>query len=218
MVRNLLCGLILAALPVSLAASDTGATAMLYVKGTAWLNGGAAPHSSALFPGDMVQTQQDSAATINAPGSNVLLSTDSLVKLEDKGVLLEHGALVVATSKGMTIRAGLVTVTPASAGLTQFEVADVDGAVRIIARKGDVSVSGQSGTTTVAQGQQTTVEENPNPDQDKRRRRRGAAAPVGGRGGLLNSPFAVWSGVIGVGALTTWVLIQGDEPPSPWKP
>ena len=70
-------------MPVSLWAADSGA-AMLYAKGATWINGAAVPRTSAIFPGDLVQTRTDSAASINASGSNVVVLADSLVKFEGR--------------------------------------------------------------------------------------------------------------------------------------
>jgi hypothetical protein len=52
--RNLSCWMLLAVTPACLLAADSGA-AMLYAKGTAWINGSSVPRSSAVFPGDLVR-------------------------------------------------------------------------------------------------------------------------------------------------------------------
>ena len=193
--RNTICWILILVVPASVFAADSGA-AMLYAKGTAWLNGSAVPRTSAVFPGDLVQTKPDSVANINAPGSSVMILSDSMVKFEGGAVSIEHGSVTVATSKGMTTRAGEVTVSPASNALTEFEVSDLNGTVQIVARKGDVSVSDGSQTSTLAQGEQTTRDETPS-DQNKKKRRKGgaAAASPAAAGGILDSPVA-----IGIGA------------------
>jgi hypothetical protein len=212
MLRNVFYGLLMVVFPASLMGADSAA-AMLYAKGTAWLNGSTVPRSSAVFPGDLVQTKRDSLANINAPGSSVMILSDSLVKFEGNAVSVEHGGVTVATSKGMSTRAGEVTVAPASNGWTEFEVTDVNGQVQIVARKGDVSISNGSETTTLPQGQQTTREES----QSSKKRKAGGAAPAAA-GGVLDSPYAIGIGAASVGGLVTWVLLQGDEPVSPVKP
>jgi ferric-dicitrate binding protein FerR (iron transport regulator) len=145
MVRTFFGWAILAGVSIWLPASENGGAAMLYTNGAVWLNGGAAPHSSAIFPGDMLQTQRGSAATINSAGSSVLLSTNSVVKLEEKGIALQYGSVAVSTSKALPIHAGQVTIVPSSPAPTQFEVADLGGQVKVFARKGEVSVIAQSG-------------------------------------------------------------------------
>ena len=64
----------------------------------------------------------------------------------------------------MPTRAGDRTVTPAASVWTQFEVTSLDGAVQILASKGDLTVDDGTGTTTLAQGQR--------PPTSRRRRRR----------------------------------------------
>ncbi len=213
MLRNIFCWMMIAVFPASLMGADSGA-AMLYAKGTAWLNGSTVPRSSAIFPGDLVQTKPDSVANINAPGSSVMILSDSLVKFEGNAVSVEHGSVTVATSKGMNTRAGEVTVAPASNAWTEFEVTDLNGRVQIVARKGDVSISNGSETTTLPQGQQTTRDES----QSSNKKRKAAGAAPAAAGGVLDSPIAIGIGAAAVGGLVTWVLLQGDEPASPVKP
>jgi len=201
--------------PVSLWAADSS-PAMLYSKGTAWINGSTVPHTSTVFPGDLVQTQSDSMANINASGSSVVILADSLVKFEGPEVSLEHGGLTVATSKGMVTHAGDVTVTPASKGWTEFEVKQgSDGTVQVVAQKGDVTVSDGSNTSTVPQGQQTTVDSQEN--KKKKRRKVGGAVPAAG-GSVLDSPIVIYGGAAAVGGLVTWVLLQGSSPVSATQP
>ena len=84
--RHIACWTMISVVPVSLWAADSGA-AMLYAKGSTWINGSEVPHTSAVFPGDLVQTRSDSAASINASGSNVVVLADSLVKFEGSAVV-----------------------------------------------------------------------------------------------------------------------------------
>jgi hypothetical protein len=215
MFRNALCWMMIGVFPLSLMAADSRA-AMLYANGTAWINGGTVPRSSAIFPGDLVQTQSDSMAHINASGSSVMILANSLVKFEGAAVSLEHGGVSVATSKGMVTRAGEVTVAPATDAWTEFEVADLDGTVQIVARKGDVSISdGTGASSTLAQGEQTTVEDSQARKKDKRK---GAGAVPAATRGILDSPYAIWIGAGAIGGLVLWVLLQGDDPLSPSDP
>jgi hypothetical protein len=216
--RNAFCWILILIVPASTFAADSG-SAMLYARGTAWLNGSSVPKTSAVFPGDLVQTKPDSVANINAAGSNVIILPDSLVKFEGAAVSIEHGSVTVATSKGMTTRAGELTISPASNALTEFDVSDLNGTVQIVARKGDLSVSDGSQTSTLAQGEQTTRDDSQS-DQDKKKKKRrgGGAAPPAAGGGILDSPVAIGVGAAAVGGLITWVLLQDDEPASPSKP
>jgi hypothetical protein len=203
--------------PVSLLAADASPAAMLYSNGGTVLNGTAVPRSSALFPGDLVQTGADSVANINATGSTVLILNESLVEYKGDFLKLEHGGLRISTSKSMGAVAGVVRISPASGILTEFEVRDVDGRVQIAARKGDLTISDRTGTTTLAQGQETTRDES---SPTNRKRQGGATAPAarpGVIGAALDSPVAVGIGAGAIVGLTIWVLSRSDEPESPDK-
>lgn len=200
--------------------------AMLYSHGAALLNGNSIARSAAIFSGDLVQTQADSVANINAPGSSVLVLNESLVQYEGSTLKLEHGGVTISTSKLLATRAGDVTVAPSASVWTEFEVRDVDGRVQIAARAGDLTISDATGTTVLAQGQQTTreasdsqVDNHDSPDNKKKKKKKAAAGAIApAAGGVLNSPVAVGIGAGVIVGVTAWVLIQGDEPASPAKP
>ena len=156
--------LLLLVVPASLVAADQPA-AMLYSHGAALLNGNSIARSSAIFSGDLIQTNADSAANINASGSIVLVLNDSLVQFQGNAVKLEHGGVTISTSKLLATRVGDVTVSPAASVWTEFEVRDVDGRVQIAARKGDLTLTDDTGTTTLPQGQQTTRDESQPQDE-----------------------------------------------------
>ena len=223
--RGLVSCVLMVLFPASLFAADSNA-AMLYINGAAWVNGAHVPRpSSAIFSGDLVQTRRDSVANINEPGSSITVMSDSLVQFEGSSLKIEHGGVAVSTSKGVATTAGDVKVAPASNAWTEFNVIDVDGTVRIAARKGDLTIFDGNQTVTLAQGQETTRQEtsdnSDNIGKPSKKKGRGGAAPgasVGATGGILNSPVAVGVGGGAALAITTWVLIQSDNPASPAKP
>jgi hypothetical protein len=213
--RAILSWLLILLLPASMFAADASA-AMLYTNGTTWINGGNVPKSSVVFSGDLVQTKSDSVASIKSPGSSVLVLSDSLVQFEGGSLKLEHGSVNIGTSKNMATQVGGLRVEPAAGtSWTVFEVHDTDGAVRIIARKGDLRLTDADGSVTLPQGQETTRDESS--QKRKRKRERGGAVPAAG-GGILDSPWAIGAGAAAVGGLTAWVLIRDDEPASPSSP
>jgi|SRR5215469_1814245 len=223
--RGLVSGVLAVLFPLSVLAADTP-SAMLYSHGTAMLNGNTITRSSAIFSGDLVQTSADSVANINITGSSVLVLNESLVQYEGSAITLEHGGVTISTSKSLATQAGGVKVSPIASVLTEFEVRDVDGTVKIAARKGDLSISDNTGTTTLAQGQETTREESqPQADSQtqkgSKKKKKGAepaAAAAPGTGAYLNSPIAIGiAGGIALGG-TAWVLSHGDDPVSPAKP
>src|SRR5579859_2114921 len=220
--RKMVSCVLLFLFPGSLFRSDTNA-AMLYTDGAAWVNGAHVPRSSSsIFSGDLLQTRSDSVANINEPGSSITVLSDSLVQFQGTSVMIEHGGVTVSTSRGVGTTAGDVKVLPASYTWTEFDVTDVDGTVRIAARKGDLTINDGKETFTLAQGQQTTRDES-GPDNDsnkdgKKRKKRAAGAAPGASGGIFNSPVAIGIGAGAIIGVTTWVLIKNDNPASPTKP
>ena len=203
-------------LPAALFAADQP-DAMLYSHGTALLNGNSIARSSALFSGDLVQTSADSVANINATGSSVLVLNESLVQYEGSSLKLEHGGVTISTSKLLATRAGDVVVSPVSNVWTEFDVRDVDGKVQIAARKGNLTISDNTGTTTLAEGQQTTREDSQS-DNKKRKKDLAPAAATSPVSKAFDSPWVIGIGgglAIGGGI---WVLAHDDDPVSPAKP
>jgi hypothetical protein len=217
-VRRMVSCVLLLIVPASLFAADTGA-AMLYANGAAWLNGAHVPQSSAIFAGDLVQTRSDSAANIHAPGSSITIVGDSLVQFEGTSLKVEHGGVSISTSKGIATTAGDVRVAPVSNAWTEFNVTDTDGTVRIAARKGDLTVTDGNGTVTLAQGQETTRDEQSDQsDKKKKDKKRAAGAAPAAGGGVLNSTAAIAVGGAAIAGVTAWVLLRSDNPVSPAVP
>jgi hypothetical protein len=209
--------------PAAMFAADSD-VAMLYTNGTAWVNGAYVPRAScAIFAGDLLQTRSDSVANINSAGSSITVLSDSLIQFSGLSLKIEHGGVTVSTSKGVAALAGDVKVAPAGDAWTEFNVTDVDGTVRIAARKGDLTISDGNSTLTLAQGQETTRDESSDQSSDqsgknkKNKKRATGAAPAAG-GGALNSPLAIGIGGGAIVGVTTWVLLHNDHPASPSNP
>lgn len=204
-------------LPAALVAADLPG-AMLYSHGTALLNGNSIARSSAIFSGDLVQTNRDSVANINATGSSVLVMNDSLVQYEGSALKLEHGGVTISTSKLLAAHAGAVTVTPAASSWTEFDVRDVDGRVEIAARKGDLTISDDTGTATLAEGQETTRDDSQAQSRNRRKRGIAEAAAPGAAGAIFDSPITIGIAGAVVAGGTIWVLTRNDDALSPAKP
>lgn len=221
--RIFVSGALVAILPVSLRADDTGA-AMLRSNGGVVLNKNPAPISSALFPDDLVETQKSAAARIEATGSTADINSETLIQFEDNELDLEHGSLSVTTSRGMRVRIGCVIVTPVNTDWTRYDVSDLDGKVTVAALKNDVYIESRSSNPQQAKpsaySDRVTVGEG---EQKTRREKCGGAdiktpRAVAGTGAIMNSPWALGAGIVGVGVLTCWALCRGDDPVSPSKP
>jgi hypothetical protein len=218
--RGMVSCVLVILLPGAMFAADSNA-AMLYTNGPAWVNGSHVPRAaSAIFSGDLLQTRSDSVANINEAGSSITVQSDSLVQFEGSSVRIEHGGVTVSTSRGVATTAGDVKVTPSAFAWTEFDVVDVNGSVKILARKGDLTINDGNETFTLAQGQETTKDETSDTDKNgkkKDKKRASGAAPAAG-GGILSSPWAVGIGGAAIVGVTTWVLVQNNNPASPSTP
>lgn len=209
--KGLCCALIvLCALPTSLLAGETKA-AMVYTKGTAWLNGSVIPRTSAVFPGDLVQTQSGSAANLHLLGTTVTVLPNSLVKFAGPAIELQHGGLTVLTSSQQAAQVGDLLITPASVAWTEFWVGEADDRVTIMARQGEVTIRDDSGTSTLSSGQETTREES----KKKKKKKPGGGAAPAASGSILDSKAALIGGIAALGGITALVLLQREDPISP---
>ena len=187
-------------------ANDTGAAAMLYARGTIWLNGAAVAHSIAIFPGDMVQTSSDALANINAPGSRVVVLPDSVLKYEGSVLSLERGSVAVATSNRLSTHIGEIRVSPGSSvQQTEFEITDKEQTVEVVARVGNLSITDASGSSAVLQGQQVEVEK-------KKTKKRSAAMPA------KSDPIVTRNRAIVAGMIAACAIKVCRLPASPDKP
>jgi hypothetical protein len=207
-------------LPASLMAQDSG-RAMLHSSGGVWLNGNLAPGSSAIFPQDMIQTQEGVTAKIDAYGSAVMVEPDTIVQFDGDELVLDHGSLQVDTSRGMRVRVNCLTVIPLAQAWTRYDVIDVDGKVTVVAREDDVKIHYGGAVRPSKQAELTDVTVH-HGEQATREERCGAAAKpsqvVNANGAILNSIWAKAAGLTAIGVLTCWALCRGDEPVSPSSP
>jgi len=201
--------------PVSLLATDPGG-AMLYGRGPVSLNGKPLPKSSAVFPGDLIQTQSDSLANLDTSGSAVTVLPDSLVKFEGNSIAVEHGSVSVATSGGLIATGKGATVTPVSGKWSKFELGDANGTLRIVADKGEVNVNCGNEATTLAEGEQVSPDES---GKCNKKRRKLGAAPLPGHGGVFTNPYVLAAEAGTTGVVICLLLCNSSKPfVSQWKP
>jgi hypothetical protein len=219
--RNLVCGVMVVVLPTSLMAQES-ARAMLHSDGGVWVNGNAAPGSSAIFEHDLIRTEQKNQARIDAQGSTVTVEPETIVQFDGDELVLDHGSLQVNTWRGMKVRVNCLTVIPPSQEWARYDVTDVDGKVLVLAYQNDVKIHYQGtaalrakhaelADVTVYQGGQATREE-----------RCGVAAKpaevVNAKGATLNSIWVKGAGLAVIIGITCWALCRGDDPISPIMP
>ena len=213
-----ICWMLIALTPAALVAADADpGGAMLYGRGkeAILLNGKPLPRSSAVFPGDLVQTPAESVATLDAPGSGIVLYPDSEMKFGQNSVSLQRGSVNVATSKRMFATAREVTVTPASDAWTEFEVVDTNGNIRVVASKGSIDVNCAKGSVSLSEGDELTADAAGN--CSKKKRKPGALWPV--KSSTLSGPWVV-IGAAGTGGGIICLLLCDNPQPfiSQWKP
>lgn len=115
--------------------------AILHTQGGVWVNGYEARDSSTVFEGDSLETKQAFSGTLTLEGTSVLLQPETVGKFYGDVFVLDHGSVAVETSRSFKVRVNCITVTPVQSDFTQYEVTDVNGIVRVAARKLDVNVT-----------------------------------------------------------------------------
>lgn len=215
----------IAILPVSVLGQET-ATAMLRSNGVGVsVNKNPVPAATALFSKDLVETQKQSVARIEVTGSAAEISPETMVQFDGDELVLEHGSLSVNTSRGLRVRVGCLTVTPVNdAEWTHYDVTDLDGKVTVSALKQDVYIDARSRNLQQAKqpthSNRVTVREG---ERKSREEKCGAgyldkAGAIAGKGAILNSPWAIGAGAVGVVVWACLGLCHNDDPISPTKP
>ncbi|MGO9085489.1 MAG: hypothetical protein ACLP6G_00030 [Terriglobales bacterium] len=220
--RNLVCLLLLATLPLSLAADDTGG-AILHSSGSVLLNKNPVPSTGALRSDDLIETQSDAIARIELAGSAADMNPETMVQFNSAELILEHGSLSVNTSRGLKVRVGCVTVTPVRLEWTHYDVSDVDGKVTVAALKNDVYVESRSANAQPARqstrSDRAIVREG---EQKSRQEKCGGAtlkeSSVAGRGPIMSSPYVMWPAAGVIFGVARWVICCGDDAVSPDRP
>jgi len=168
--RNFVCRMMIVLCPLSLMAADTR-SAVLRSEGGVWVNGSEVTGSTVVFPGDLLETKPGFVANLDAEGSSVLIQPQSILKFEGTFLSLEHGSVSVGTSTAMSVQVNCIKVEPVSNDRTQYDVADISGAVKVAARKNAVNItqgsalqkssreSRPSQSATVREGEQATRDE-----------------------------------------------------------
>jgi hypothetical protein len=114
--------------------------AILHSDGGVWVNGYEAHDSTAVFPGDLVETKPGFSAHLSLDGSTVLLAPETVGKLQSDFFELDHGVVSIVTSKTFKVHVNCIRVTPVVNDWTEYIVSDLSGTVQVNARKKDVNV------------------------------------------------------------------------------
>jgi hypothetical protein len=194
--------------------SQTGG-AILHAQGGVWVNGYEARDSTAVFPGDLLETKPGSSASLTLDGSNVLLQPESVGTLQTNFLELDHGSVFVGTSKSFRVQVRCITVVPVLSEWTQYEVTNVNGNLQVAARKNDVNIERKLDLkqplpeTTASNG--ASVHEGEQKGFDLSAICGAPARPVGASTSL--SPKWIVAGAAGAGVLVCVLVCHGPKTP-----
>lgn len=137
-IRYLACWMLLLTLPGVLLGQAPAA--ILHTQGGVWVNGYEARDSSAVFPGDVIETKVGFAGNLTIDGTTVMIQQETVGKLQADEFELDHGGVSVTTSRSFKVRVKCLRVVPVANDWTEYDVTDVNGTVQVAARKLDVNV------------------------------------------------------------------------------
>jgi hypothetical protein len=195
------CCFMLLVFPASMVLADSQA-AMAMVSGVAALNGTAMKASTTIFSGDLLETGANSALTINASGSTILIGANSRVHYFGESIDLHLGSTQINTSKNLKVETETIKIEPNSTS-AKFRVERAPHTVVIAALEKELRVDNNGEATVLPPGSTVTLVEK---DQDQ------TASPVGGPS---NKKIFVYVG-IGTGtaaALLYWRSESGKKTP-----
>lgn len=211
--RCFLCWTLLTVVPSSLlgqSVPDQPAAAILHAQSGVWVNGYEARDSSAIFPGDIIETKSGSTANLVLDGSTVLLAPETVGKFQADIFELDHGAVSVGTTKGYKVRVNCLKVVPVANQWTQYVVTDVNRTAQVAAHKLDVNVEHEGlptkPTPQSQASQEASVHEGEEKNFDESEICGGAAKPASPLSGV--NPKWIAAGAAGTGILI-WILVHG---------
>jgi hypothetical protein len=187
--------------------------AILHTQGGVSVNGYEARDSSAMFTGDLLETKSGFAATLNLEGTTILVQEESVAKLQDDMLVLDHGSVSVGTSKSFKVRVNCITVVPVLNEWTQYEVTDINGSVQVSARKGDVRVEmglNRQKSQPPETSHDATVREG---EQGKYQESEACGTPARPGAGSTLSPKWIAGGAAGAGILILVLIHGGGKTP-----
>jgi hypothetical protein len=215
--RNLLCWALLVIVPQALLgqiSAEQPAGAILHTQGGVWINNDEARDSTAVFPGDTIETKAGFNANLVLDGSTVLLAPESVARFQGDYLELSHGSVSVGTSKGFWVKVNCIRVVPVRNQWTQYEASDVNRTLQVSARKDDVNVDHEGAhqktkTQTTAQtAERASVHEGEQHNYDESE----ICGPIAGptSAGLANPKWIEIGSGVGGAALLCILLCRGS--------
>ncbi len=179
------------------------------------MNGFEAHNSSAVFPGDIIETKPGSSASLSLDGSTVLLAPESVSKFQGSLLELDHGAVSVTSSREFRVRVNCIVVVPTQNDWTQYAVTDLTGTVQVSAKKLDVNVehelsSGKQPSPTNAPSERASVHEGEQQSYNETDVCGALVHPTSPMSGI--SPKWIAGGAAGAGGLIGILVFRGGNP------
>ena len=143
--------------PVLLLAQEAGA--VLFPAGQVTVNGNPVANSTAVFPGDKVQSGADSSANILAKGASAQMAAHSSLTWQPQALQFQDGSLTVVAQAPWQVHIGAMTVS-LGAELTKIEVTQREDVALIKLLKGSATLS-EGGQTTALKVDFTVARPNP---------------------------------------------------------
>jgi len=221
---------------VSLQAFATSVpTGIMYVSGSVQVNGKNVNSATAVFPGDSVQTDSTTAATIASKGMRITLATKTGLSFANDSVILSCGNAAFQSSAATPVKVGRFSVSP-SARNAHFQVVNRDGLVKIAALEGGINIFDGKQTLSLAAGKMFTVpsenciafqDSNSQSTQDKNKDRKtsknsksnsGNGSAGGISSGAVTGIVLVSAAAIGITAAVVTAENNNKTPVSPSVP
>jgi hypothetical protein len=217
MFRKLIAGGLVCLISSTLLAQESaaGGTAVLYGTGQVYLNGAQLSNSASVAAGDVIQTRETGAANLSAPGSSLVIQSNTIVRFQSGGMALDRGSVSVATGRGMSVFARDFKIAPASSEWTEFYVTRASGAIQILARKNTVIVTCGANSSTVKEGAQMLRDDAADCGIVQKH---GSGAAAAAKGPLLTSPIADWAAIGAGSGLLIWTFTRHEDAVSPSVP
>lgn len=202
--------------PASLLAADAG-PAILHTRGQILVNGRDTADSTAILPGDSLETNAGVVASLTTDGSTIVIQEQSIVKYNGDSVTLEHGSVSVGTFKAFSVNVNCLRVVPVANEWTQYDVTNVSDEVIASALKLDINIL--HGTNDSKPSPEKTVAESATVHEGQQAKR--AVSKECGAAGLPAHPtnpvntklIGIGAGVGGGGLLLCLLLCGGKNPP-----
>lgn len=153
-----------------------GNAAIATGSGNVMLNGRWLMRSSAVFSGDELKTETDSAVVLHSKGSTIQVGPRALIVLGEDALIVETGtARVSGTSK---VLAGNVTISPYAHG-ANFVVMRSGGVITVKVLKESIRIQRRAEEIVLSQGENRSFQENDSSNLAARGRNKREAMATG---------------------------------------